>query len=32
VPVLPTVKVSVLGLMLIPPEPLLPTATVSVPQ
>ncbi len=32
VPVLPAVNVSVFGLTLIPPEPLLPTVTASVPQ
>ena len=32
VPVLPAVKVRVLGLMLNPPEPLLPTVTNTVPQ
>ena len=32
VPVFPTVKVSVLGLMVIPPWPLLPTVIGRVPQ
>ena len=32
VPVLPTVKVRVLGLTVIPPCPLLPTVIASVPQ